>query len=162
MQQSPVTGSVARVVHAAREAGLEVTPYRFPEGTRTADQAAEAVGVEVARIVKSLVFDVDGEAVLALVGGDARLDEKLLAAAAGGTRVSRPDADRVREVTGFAIGGVAPIGHDNGIRVFMDRALLSHGTVWAAAGTGQDVFEVDPSQLAQLSGAEVTGIRPDH
>ncbi len=161
MQRSPITGSVSRVVQAAHELGTDVTPYRFPEGTRTAEQAAAAIGVEVARIVKSLVFEVDGEAVLALVGGDARLDEKRLAVAAGGSRVTRPEADRVREATGFAIGGVAPIGHD-GIRVFMDPALLSHDTVWAAAGTGQDVFEADPSLLAELSAAEVTEIRRDH
>lgn len=159
MQSSPISGAVERVVDSARAAGLQVTPYRFPEGTRTAEQAASAVGVDVARIVKSLVFDLDGEAVLALVGGADRLDEKRLASAAGAAKVQRPDADRVRAATGFAIGGVAPIGHDHALRVFMDPALLEHATVWAAAGTGQDVFEAEPSRLAEVSGAEVTLIR---
>lgn len=159
MQPSPVSGAVQRVLQAARAVGLDVTPYCFPDGTRTAEQAASAVGVGVTRIVKSLVFEVDGEAVLALVGGADRLDEKRLASAAGATEVNRPDADRVRAATGFAIGGVAPLGHTEPLRVFMDPALLEHATVWAAAGTGQDVFEVDPSRLAEVSGAEVIQIR---
>lgn len=159
MQLSPVSGAVKRVVDAAAAEGLDLTPRRFPDGTRTAEQAAAAVGVEVERIVKSLVFEVDDEAVLALVGGADRLDEDRLASAAGGTVVHRPDADRVRAATGFAIGGVAPLGITEPLRVFMDPALLEHATVWAAAGTGQDVFEVDPSRLAEVSGAAVTPIR---
>lgn len=159
MEMSPIEGAVARVVEAGGTVGLSIVPRRFPDGTRTAADAAAAVGVHQGRIVKSLVFDVDGEAVVALVGGTDRLDEQRLAAAAGGSEVSRPDAERVRAVTGFAIGGVPPIGHATGLRVFMDEALLEHSTVWAAAGTGHDVFEVDPRALADATRSEVGEIR---
>src|SRR5579875_928595 len=97
--------NVEVVVAAARAEGLEVTPLSFPEGTKTAADAARAVGVDVGQIVKSLVFRVGGNPVMALVPGDRRLDEGRLAAAAGGGEVERMDAASVREVTGFAIGG---------------------------------------------------------
>lgn len=143
-----------RVVAAAADAGLDIEVVEFPDGTRTAEQAAAAVGCEVARIVKSLVFAVDGAPVLALVGGDARLDEGLLATAAGGS-VSRADADLVRASTGYAIGGVPPFGHATALRTFVDPALLRHDTVWAAAGTPRHVFEVDPRELVRVAGADV-------
>ncbi|MGA0271729.1 MAG: YbaK/EbsC family protein, partial [Ilumatobacteraceae bacterium] len=98
--------NVERVVAAGRELGLEIEPRSFPEGTRTAQEAADAIGVELGQIVKSLIFGVDGEVVLAYVSGANRLDEKLLAAAAGGSRCERVDADAVRKATGFPIGGV--------------------------------------------------------
>jgi prolyl-tRNA editing enzyme YbaK/EbsC (Cys-tRNA(Pro) deacylase) len=141
-----------QVVAAAAEVGLTVDVVEYPEGTRTAEQAAAAVGCEVARIVKSLVFTVDGTPVLALVGGDARLDEALLAEAAGGS-VGRADAEVVRAATGFAIGGVPPLGSASPLPTFVDRGLLDHPTVWAAAGTPRHVFEVDPAELVRASGA---------
>ncbi|MDA3017860.1 MAG: YbaK/EbsC family protein, partial [Actinomycetota bacterium] len=95
-----------RVIAAAREAGLEITTRRFPEGTKTAADAAAAIGVSVGQIVKSLVFAVDGEIVMAYVSGSNQLDEKKLAAAAGGKKCSRVDADAVRAATGYPIGGV--------------------------------------------------------
>jgi prolyl-tRNA editing enzyme YbaK/EbsC (Cys-tRNA(Pro) deacylase) len=143
-----------QVVGAAAGAGLHVEVVEYPEGTRSAADAAAAVGCEVARIVKSLVFAVDGEPVLALVGGDTRLDEDLLAAAAGGS-VGRADADLVRTATGYAIGGVPPFGHATPLATFVDEPLLQHATVWAAAGTPRHVFEADPSELVRVAGARV-------
>ena len=103
--------NVVRVVEAARALGLEITPRRFPDGTKTAADAAAAIGVELGQIVKSLIFAVDGEVVLAYVSGSNQLDEKKLALAAGGLKCARVDADVVRQATGFPIGGVPPFGH---------------------------------------------------
>ncbi|MFZ9210405.1 MAG: YbaK/EbsC family protein, partial [Ilumatobacteraceae bacterium] len=124
-----------RVIAAAREAGLEISTRRFPEGTKTAADAAAAIGVTVGQIVKSLVFGVDNEIVMALVSGSNQLDEKKLAAAAGGSKCSRVDADAVRAATGYPIGGVPPFGHSTQLRVFVDPDLLQYDEVWAAAGT---------------------------
>lgn len=143
--------NVVRVVEAARALGLEITTRRFPEGTKTAQDAANAIGVLVGQIVKSLVFAVDGEIVMACVSGANQLDEKKLAAAAGGVKCSRVDADAVREATGFPIGGVPPFGHSTQLRVFVDPDLLQYDEVWAAAGTWNDVFALDPVELVRVS-----------
>ncbi|MBM3828310.1 MAG: YbaK/EbsC family protein, partial [Actinobacteria bacterium] len=137
--------NVVRVVEAARKAGLEITTRRFPDGTKTAADAAAAIGVEIGQIVKSLVFAVDGEIVMAYVSGANQLDEKKLAAAAGGSKCSRVDADAVREATGYPIGGVPPFGHSSQLRVFVDPDLLQYNEVWAAAGTWNDVFPIAPN-----------------
>ncbi|MFP4514130.1 MAG: YbaK/EbsC family protein, partial [Acidimicrobiales bacterium] len=144
-----------RVAHAARALGLEVEIREFPEGTRTADDAAAAIGASVGQIVKSLVFSVDDEVVLALVSGTNRLDEDKLAAAAGGTEVGRVGADTVRAATGYPIGGVPPVGHAAPLRVFCDEDLLGHEVVWAAAGTPRHVFSVEPQALASAANAVV-------
>lgn len=143
--------NATRVVAAAEAHGLAIVVQEHPDGTRTAADAAAAVGCEVARIVKSLVFTVDDAPVIALVAGDARLDEARLAEAAGG-RVGRADADLVRDATGFPIGGVPPFGHPSPLLTFVDESLLAHDTVWAAAGTPRHVFEVDPADLLRVSG----------
>ncbi|MDA2973358.1 MAG: YbaK/EbsC family protein [Actinomycetota bacterium] len=150
--------NVERVVAAGRELGLEIEPRSFPEGTRTAQEAADAIGVELGQIVKSLIFGVDGEVVLAYVSGVNRLDEKLLAAAAGGSRCERVDADAVRKATGFPIGGVPPFGHSTQLRVFVDPDLLQYDEVWAAAGTWHDVFAIAPADLVRSSGGTVTDL----
>ena len=100
-----------RVTAAAAAAGLHIDAVRFPDGARTAADAAAAIGVDVGQIVKSLIFAVDGDVVVAFVSGANQLDEQKLAAAAGGERCARVDADTVRAVTGFPIGGVPPFGH---------------------------------------------------
>ena len=151
--------NVIRVRQAAAELGLELDVRRFPEGTKTAAEAARAIGCPVGAIVKSLIFAVDGEVVLALVSGANQLDEAKLAAAAGGTRCSRVDADRVRTATGFPIGGVPPIGLATPVREFLDEDLLAYPTVWAAAGTWHDVFPIDPRELARASGGWVGALR---
>lgn len=147
--------SVARVREAAAERGLAIEPRRFPAGTRTAQEAADAIGVEVAQIVKSLIFAVDGEIVLAYVSGANQLDEAKLAEAAGGAHAQRVDADLVRSTTGFPIGGVPPFGLATPLRVFIDRCLLDHQEVWAAAGTPMDVFAIAPPDLQRASGGIV-------
>ena len=151
--------NVERVVAAANAAGLHIEVRQFPEGTRTALEAASAIGVGVGQIVKSLVFGVDDEIVMALVSGANTLDESLLAVAAGGQRCVRVDADAVREATGFPIGGVPPFGHATDLRVFIDPDLLLYDEVWAAAGTWHDVFGIEPYKLVEASGGVVTDVK---
>ena len=148
-----------RVIEAAREAGLEITTRRFPEGTKTAADAAAAIGVVVGQIVKSLVFGVDNEIVMALVSGSNQLDEKKLAAAAGGSKCSRVDADAVRAATGYPIGGVPPFGHSTQLRVFVDPDLLQYDEVWAAAGTWNDNFGANPNDIVRVAGGVVTDLK---
>jgi prolyl-tRNA editing enzyme YbaK/EbsC (Cys-tRNA(Pro) deacylase) len=151
--------NVRRVVEAGAAIGLAVEPVRFPEGTKTAIDAAAAIGCDVGQIVKSLIFAVDGEVVLAYVSGANQLDEARLASAAGGWTCSRVDADVVRDATGFPIGGVPPFGHDSALRVFIDPDLLQYEVVWAAAGTWHDVFALSPRQLVDASGGTVVELR---
>ena len=155
----PQHPNVTRVVEAARAAGLAIAPRRFPEGPKTAQDAASAIGVEVGQIVKSLVFGVDDEIVMALVSGANQLDEKKLAAAAGGARCSRVDADAVRSATGFPIGGVPPFGHSTQLRVFVDPDLLQYDEVWAAAGTWNDNFGAAPADIVRVAGGVVTDLK---
>ena len=158
---SDVHPNVSRVVSAAKERGLEISTKRFPEGTKTAADAAAAIGVTVGQIVKSLVFGVDGEIVMALVSGSNQLDEKKLALAAGGAKCARVDADAVREATGFPIGGVPPFGHSTQLRVFVDPDLLQYDEVWAAAGTWNDNFGAAPADIVRVAGGVVTDLKRD-
>ena len=151
--------NVDKVVAAAAERGLTIEPRRFPEGTKTAADAAAAIGCAVGQIVKSLIFAVDGEVVLAYVSGANQLDERKLAAAAGGAKCSRVDADVVREATGFPIGGVPPFGHATHLRVFIDPDLLTYDEVWAAAGTWNDVFGIEPHRLVDASDGLVVDLK---
>ena len=151
--------NVIRVASAAAEFGLAIAPRRFPDGTKTAADAASAIGVQVGQIVKSLIFAVDGEVVLAYVSGANQLDEKKLARAAGGSNCARVDADTVYEATGFPIGGVPPFGHTTRLRVFIDPDLLQYDEVWAAAGTWHDVFALSPDDLERVSGGTVVDLR---
>jgi len=139
-------------------ADLGVTVREFPQGTRTAVDAARAVGCEVGQIVKSLVFLADGKPVVALVSGANRLDEKRLAVVAG-EPVAKADADTARNATGYAIGGVPPFGHATDLPVFMDRDLLGYPAVWAAAGRPDSVFEIEPDRLRELSNAMVVDLK---
>ena len=156
---SDVHPNVTRVVQAAKERGLEITTRRFPEGTKTAQDAANAIGVSLGQIVKSLVFAVDGEIVMAFVSGANQLDEKKLAQAAGGLKCSRVDADAVREATGFPIGGVPPFGHSTQLRVFVDQDLLQYDEVWAAAGTWNDNFGANPNEIVRVADGVVTDLK---
>jgi Cys-tRNA(Pro) deacylase len=156
---SDVHPNVVRVVSAAKERGLEISTKRFSEGTKTAADAAAAIGVTVGQIVKSLVFGVDGEIVMALVSGSNQLDEKKLALAAGGAKCARVDADAVREATGFPIGGVPPFGHSTQLRVFVDPDLLQYDEVWAAAGTWNDNFGANPNDIVRVAGGVVTDLK---
>jgi Cys-tRNA(Pro) deacylase len=161
MEPSQLHANVRRVIDAATERGLDIAPVRFADGTRTATDAAAAIGVQVGQIVKSLIFGVDGQIVLAYVSGANRLDERKLAAAAGGTRCQRVDADAVRAATGYPIGGVPPFGHATTLPVFVDPDLLQYDEVWAAAGTWHDVFGIAPHDLVRASGGQVVDLRRD-
>ena len=151
--------NAVRVIQAAEASGLRIETKRFPEGTKTAQDAADAIGVPVGAIVKSLVFGVDDEIVMALVSGSNQLDEKKLAAAAGGSKCRRVDADAVREATGFPIGGVPPFGHTTQLRVFVDPDLLQYDEVWAAAGTWNDNFGAAPADIVRVAGGVVTDLK---
>ena len=151
--------NVVRVKQAATAAGLTIETRKFPEGTKTAQDAADAIGVGVGQIVKSLVFGVDDEIVMALVSGSNQLDEKKLAAAAGGAKCKRVDADAVRAATGFPIGGVPPFGHSTQLRVFVDPDLLQYDEVWAAAGTWNDNFGANPNDIVRVAGGVVTDLK---
>ena len=153
-----MAGADDRVAAAAAAAGLTISIQRFPEGTRTAEDAARAVGCDVAQIVKSLVFMTDGRPVIALISGADRLDPKRLASAVGAQRVDRADGDTVRAATGFAIGGVPPFGHARSLPILMDRRLLEHAVVWAAAGRPDAVFSVAPEDLRRASRARLADL----
>ena len=140
------------------DSGLGISVRQFPAGTRTATDAARAVGCDVAQIVKSLVFVAGGRPVIALVSGANRLDENRLAAAAGDP-VLKADAETARTATGYAIGGVPPFGHATEVPVYMDRDLLGYPVVWAAAGRPDSVFEIAPERLRELSRATVLDLK---
>ena len=156
---SDIHPNVVRVTAAAKERGLDISTRRFPEGTKTAADAAAAIGVTVGQIVKSLVFGVDNEIVMALVSGSNQLDEKKLALAAGGAKCARVDADAVRDATGYPIGGVPPFGHSTQLRVFVDPDLLQYEEVWAAAGTWNDNFGAAPADIVRVAGGVVTDLK---
>lgn len=136
-----------RVADAARALGLELDIHQFPEGTKTAADAAAAIGCPVAAIVKSLVFVVGEEPVVALVPGDLMLDLTKLEAAAGTGPARRASLEEVRDATGFAAGGTPPFGHAKTLRVFADEALRRNEPVWAAGGTPTTVFPISLEDL---------------
>jgi Cys-tRNA(Pro) deacylase len=150
--------NVARVTDAARTAGLEIAVERFPEGTRTAADAARAVGCDVAQIVKSLVFMAGERPVLALVSGVNRVDLGKLSRALGAEATRRADGDEARDATGYAIGGVPPFGHARAVTVLVDRDLLAHDRLWAAAGMPDAVFPIAPDDLVRVSGGTVVDL----
>ena len=149
------SSAAQRFVVLAAAAGMEVSASEFPQGTRTAADAAAAVGCEVAAIVKSLVFMADGRAVLVLTSGANRVDEQRVATALGAGEVRKASADEARAATGYAIGGTPPFCHTGaGVgAVLMDPDLLGHELVWAAAGTPSAVFPVPPARLLEAAGA---------
>ncbi|MFE1905919.1 YbaK/EbsC family protein [Streptomyces gardneri] len=144
---------------ALQDLGLDVEVRRFPDETRTAQQAAEAIGCRVAEIVKSLIFAADGVPVLVLMDGASRVDVERVRQELGAGKVTRADAKAVRETTGYAIGGVPPFGHRTRTRVLADRGVLDHEVVWAAAGTPHTVFALDPRTLVAHAGATVVDVR---
>jgi prolyl-tRNA editing enzyme YbaK/EbsC (Cys-tRNA(Pro) deacylase) len=145
--------SVLRVQAALREKGSTATVVELEDGVPTAQAAAAALGTELGAIVKSLVFTIDGDPVMALVSGDRRCDTKALPQAFGRNGlVMRPDADRVREATGFAIGGVAPLGHPKPLATVIDDGLGRFETIYAAAGHPHCVFPTTMFELSLLPG----------
>jgi prolyl-tRNA editing enzyme YbaK/EbsC (Cys-tRNA(Pro) deacylase) len=158
---SLMPGALERFEQAVRSAGLSVEIRRFPAGTRTAADAAKAVGCEIGQIVKSLVFVGDGEAFLALTSGENRADPARLAGVLNATEVRRASADEAREATGFAIGGTPPFGHPRPLQVLVDRDLLGYDLLWAAAGTPDSVFPIAPEQLVAVSGGRVADFKEE-
>lgn len=150
--------AIDRFVAAARARGLEPFVHHWPDGTRTARDAAAAVGCEVGQIVKSLVFVADGQAVVVLTSGSNRVDTAKVAAHLGVSEVRKADAEEARAATGFAIGGTPPFGYPKPLRMLVDRDLLGYEVVWAAAGTPDTTFPVDPHALRDAADGDVTDI----
>lgn len=137
-----------------RELGLDTEVREFPEGTHTAQDAADALGCPVAAIVKSLVFTLDGEPLLVLTSGANRVDTDGLGSRLGGV-LGKADARLVKTATGFSIGAVPPLAHANPLRTVIDEDLLDLEIAWAAAGSAASVFSILPGRLVELSGGEV-------
>jgi len=156
-----MASATERVLETLRALGVAVEIREFPQSTRTAAEAAAAVGTSVAQIVKSLVFLADGRPVLVLASGAHRVDPVKLAAACGAHAARRADATTVRAVTGFAIGGVPPVGHATPLPVLLDRDLLRFDVVYAAAGTPHAVFPIAPDRLREITGATVADVREE-
>lgn len=146
--------SAAKVADAAKRLGLDIAIRIMTETTRTADEAAVACGTTPAQIVKSLVFEGrdSKKPFLFLVSGKNRVDEKAVGGRLG-EKLTRPDAQRVREITGYAIGGIPPLGHDTELTAYIDPDLLAFAEVFAAAGTPNAIFQIDPRKLASATRA---------
>ena len=155
-----VRTSADRVRQALAGLGLMPDIKEFSETTRTSAEAAAAIGCTVAQIAKSLIFRAVGSnrAVLVIASGANRADEKLVAAAVG-DRIAKADATFVRDKTGFAIGGVAPVGHTEKPVTLIDEDLLGHAEIWAAAGTPNAVFRLTPEALVTMTGGRVIAIK---
>lgn len=153
--------SIERVVAAAQRAGVTIEPVEMPSSTRTAAEAAQACGCTVAEIVKSLVFvgRNSGTPYLLLVSGTNRVDEDAVASSIG-EPLDRPNGRAVRELTGFAIGGIPPFGHDRGLSTFLDQDLKRYDRVWAAAGTPHAVFGISVEDLERVAKARVICVAP--
>jgi prolyl-tRNA editing enzyme YbaK/EbsC (Cys-tRNA(Pro) deacylase) len=154
-------GSIARVERALLAFGLKSPIKQFDASTRTSADAAAAIGCEVAQIAKSLIFRARNSnlPVLVIASGSNRVDEKKIEAALG-ERIAKADADFVRDQTGFAIGGVAPVGHTGPVKVFIDRDLQQYEVIWAAAGSPHAVFRLSPAELERITGGQVADIKP--
>ncbi|GJM41461.1 MAG: aminoacyl-tRNA deacylase [Ardenticatenaceae bacterium] len=155
--------SSQKVADAAQELGLAIEIKTFEKTTRSAQEAADAIGCELAQIVKSLCFSVNGEPIMALVSGKNQLDERKLATLCGVGRkkVKRASADAVKAATGFSIGGVPPFGHLTPMTIFVDEDLQQFETVWAAAGTPFAVFAVSPGDLVDGCGGTAVNLKKD-
>lgn len=152
--------SAARVQDALAAAGFGNRVIALDRPTRTAAEAAAALGCAVAQIAKSLVFRrvSDGEPVLVIASGAGRVDERKLGDALGAP-IEKADADYVREATGFAIGGISPIGHRRAIETVVDAELLGHAEIWAAAGHPNTLFRLTPDELLRMTGARAVTVR---
>ncbi|KOV90954.1 YbaK/prolyl-tRNA synthetase associated protein [Streptomyces sp. NRRL B-1140] len=156
------SGAHPRFAEALRELGLGhlvSRVRRFPDATRTAAEAAAAVGCELSQICKSLIFAADSVPVLVLMDGASRVDLELVRRELGAGKVTRAKVDVVRETTGYAIGGVPPFGHRTKTRVLADRSLLEHDVVWAAAGTPYTVFPMAPADLVKYADGTLADVR---
>lgn len=150
-----------KVADAAQKLGLNITIEEFEAGSRTAEDAAKAVGCPVAQIVKSLLFIVNDQPAMVLVSGANQLDEKKLATlcGVGKKKVKRSNAETARDITGFAIGGVPPFGHKDKLPTYIDQDFLEFDTIWAAAGTPNAVFSITPNDLIRVTDGVVAELK---
>jgi len=162
MTTSSLPPSARRVAEALAACGLDCEIVEVPSTTRSAEEAERMVGCEVGRILKSLVFrgKASGKPVLVLASGSNRVDEEKISAHFG-EAIRRADADYVREKTGYAIGGIPPLGHVEEIETYVDEDLFAFDGVWAAAGTPFAIFRVEPAALVRATGATVLAVRKD-
>ena len=160
MSSGPRKASAQRVQDALAARGFAFEVREFPESTRTSAEAAAAVGCDIGQIAKSLVFraKASDRPVLVMASGANRVDEKAVARHLG-EKIGRADADFVRARTGFSIGGVPPVGHSEAIVTLIDRDLLDHAEIWAAAGTPNAVFRLSPDDLIALTKGEVADVK---
>jgi prolyl-tRNA editing enzyme YbaK/EbsC (Cys-tRNA(Pro) deacylase) len=156
----PINPSAQKVKDALAQLGCQSRVIEFSESTRTAQEAADRVGSELGQIVKSLIFKgkETGKPILVLTSGANRVDEKLVSGYAG-EKIVRAEAEFVRDVTGYAIGGVPPVGHAQPMETYLDEDLLQYVTVWAAAGTPNAVFELTPDKLVEITGGRVERVK---
>lgn len=154
------SAAARRFTDRAINAGIVVDVMTFPQGTRTAADAAAAIGCDVAQIVKSLVFIADGEAIVVLVPGDRLVDEHHVRATLNVASLTKASADAAKAATGYAIGGTPPFGHDRKLSVLADSGLLDHDRVWAAAGGPAEVFSIDPHRLLEAADATIVQVTP--
>lgn len=161
MNTQSLAPSAQKVADAAAALGLPIEIVTFSESTRTAEEAAVAIGCTVGQIVKSLVFKAGDDPVIALVSGANQLDTRKLAGLLGVGRkqVSRADADTVRAATGYAIGGVPPFGYVTGLIPYIDQDLTQYAQIWAAAGTPFAVFAVAPDDLVRVTNGQVVDLK---
>jgi len=157
---STLSPSAQKIQNLLNELGYEYTVVEHAESTRTAQEAADRAGCELAQIVKSLIFrgKTSGKPILVLTSGANRVDEKRISGYAG-EAISRADADFVRSVTGFAIGGVPPIGHNQLMETYLDEDFLPFKTIWAAAGTPNAIFELKTDDLQKMTGGTVAQVK---
>ena len=152
--------SAQKVQDALRTQGFDLTVIEHAKSTRTAQEAAERVGVTLGQIVKSLIFKgkTSGKPILVLTSGANRVDEKRIRSYTG-EKIGRADPDFVRAVTGYAIGGVPPIGHVQQMETYLDEDLMQYDIIWAAAGTPKAVFELTPGDLQRMTQGKVVGVK---
>lgn len=150
--------AVSRVQNFFATRGVQIDIQTFDASVHTAMQAAQALATEVRNIVKSLVFEADGQPVLVLCSGDRRVDTASLATLCAAQQVRQASAERTKSVTGYSIGGVPPVAHATPVPIFMDQALLTCEIVYAAAGTARTLFAIAPQTLRDVSGARVANV----
>jgi prolyl-tRNA editing enzyme YbaK/EbsC (Cys-tRNA(Pro) deacylase) len=155
-----LSSSAQKVQQVLRDRGFDFTVIEFKDSTRTAQEAADRAGCSLGQIVKSLIFKgtISGKPILVLTSGANRVDEKKISAYAGES-ISRADADFVRSVTGYAIGGVPPVAHNQRMETYLDEDLLQYEMIWAAAGTPNAIFELPSKDLQTLTGGVVRAVK---
>jgi prolyl-tRNA editing enzyme YbaK/EbsC (Cys-tRNA(Pro) deacylase) len=160
MSMTQLSASAQKIQNLLNSLGYDCTVIEHAESTRTAQEAADRAGCELGQIVKSLIFrgKTSGKPILVLTSGANRVDEKRISGYAGET-ISRADADFVRTVTGFAIGGVPPIGHAEKMETYLDEDFLSYQTIWAAAGTPNAIFELKTEDLQKMTNGKIAQVK---